>query len=65
MSLLDAQHSFSWRLIMWMQLNHWDGLRFGKDSILFKEEEDNMRGVVDDIIFERRVCLDISHSLVV
>ena len=49
---------------MWMQLKHWDGLGFGKDSILFKEEEDIMRGVFDVIIYEVIVCLEIPHSLV-
>ena len=49
---------------MWMQLNHWDGLVFGKVYILFKEEEDNMRGVFDVIISEGIVYLYIPHSLV-
>ena len=48
---------------MWMQLNHLDGLGFGKDSILFKEEEDIMRGVVYVIISEGIVCLYIPRSL--
>ena len=48
---------------MWMQLNHWDGLGFGQDSILFKEEEDGMKGVVDVIIFEGIFCLYIPHYL--
>ena len=50
---------------MWMQLNHWDGLGFGKVSILFKEEEDIMREFIDDIICKGFVCLDTSHSLAV
>ena len=50
---------------MWMQLNIWDGLGFGKDSILFKNEEENMRGFFDVIISKGIFYLDIPHSLVV